>query len=512
MNSSDNSLAQLRYFAANPQTLEAEKIRRSFREFIRPAWAILEPGTPLVWNWHIDLIAEHLEAVTAGEVTRLLINIPPRHMKSRLVTVMWPCWEWASKPHLSCLFSSYAESLSRDHSRERRDIIKSDWYRERFPDVQIRDDQGEIIHFKNTRGGGMFARGTGGASTGKGGNRVVVDDPHNTKQAESETQREAALIDFDRNLNTRLNNPETDAIVVIMQRLHEKDVAGHILADVGGYVHVNLPAEAPEKTTVVFPRSKRRVARKKGGLLWPDRLPRPVLRRLKKTMGSYAYSGQYQQDPTPRGENLFPRERWNIYDPLSPPMPLDTAEQWIQSWDMAFKDTKKSAYVVGQVWARWGAKRFLIDQVRDRMSFTKSIKAVLALSAKWPQAQAKLIQDKANGPAIIDALRDHVPGILAMEPMGSKEARAEAYAVFQEAGNIWIPDPQKYPWAEQFIHEHERCPNGEFWDQIDAGGQANIYMRGMPLSLDEEDNVVGSDYAGAGFDPLGLFGASGNPF
>lgn len=512
MNSSDNSLAQLRYFAANPHSLEAEKVRRSLREFIRPSWGVLEPGTPLSWNWHIDLIAEYLEAVTSGDIKRLLINVPPRHMKSRLVTVMWPCWEWTRKPETSYLFSSYAESLSRDHSRDRRDIVKSDWYQRLYPSIKIREDQGEIIHFKNTSGGAMFSRGTGGTSTGKGGNRVIVDDPHNVKQSESEAQRDAVLGDFDRNLNTRLNDPAKDAIIVIMQRLHEKDVAGHILADIGGYEHVNLPAEAPVKTTIVLPRSKRRIVRNQGDLLWPGRVPQKVLNGLKRAMGARAYSGQFQQNPTPSGENLFPRDRWNIYDPLNPPYPLATAEQWLQSWDMAFKDTKKAAYVVGQVWARWGANRFLVDQVRDRMSFRKSIKAVLALAAKWPQAHAKLIEDKANGPAIIDALKDHVPGIIEIEPMGSKEARAEVYAVFQEAGNIWIPDPAKCPWVEQFIYEHERCPDGEFWDQVDAGGQANIYMRGMPLTLDEDENVVGSDYAGASFNPFGVFGSAGRPF
>lgn len=497
---------QLEFFAKNPHILEAETIRRSFREFIRPAWQVLEPATPLSWNWHIDLVAEHLEAVSAGEIKRLIINVPPRHMKSRLVTVMWPCWEWTNKPQLSYLFSSYAESLSRDHSRERRDIIRSAWYGERWPGVKIRDDQGEIIHFKNTLGGTMFSRGTGGASTGKGGNRVVVDDPHNTKQAESDTQREQAIIDFDRNLNTRLNNPNKDAIIVIMQRLHERDVTGHILKDVGGYTQVCLPAEATNRKTFVFPLSKRRVVRKPGELLWPKRVSRKTLKTLEATMGRYAYAGQYQQDPTPRGNNLFPVEHWRHYDPLHFPYPLDTAEQWCQSWDMAFKNTRASAFVVGQVWARWGANRFLMAQMRRRMSFRESIKAVLALTEEWPLALAKLIEDKANGPAIIDMLRDKVPGIVSVEPMGSKEARAETYAVYQEAGNIWIPNARSTPWVQEFIDEHERCPNGEFWDQVDAAGQAQIYMRGSPVRIDDDENVGGHHYASAGFDPFSLLG------
>lgn len=444
-----------------------------------------------------------MQAVTLGQIKRLLINIPPRHAKSRIATVFWPCWEWSVNPNLSYLCSSYAEALARGHSRERRDIIKSTWYRGLFPHVELRKDQADIIHFKNTAGGEMFSRGTGGTSTGKGGNRVIVDDPHNTKQAESEAQREAAVHDFRVNLSTRLNNPDSDAIVVIMQRLHDKDVSGVILKELEGYTHLCLPAEAPTKTTIVFPLTKRRVTRQQGALLWPKRVNKRTLDNLKKTLGSRAYSGQYQQDPTPVGDNLFPRSRWRFYDPLNPPFPFETAEQWIQSWDMAFKDTKSSAFVVGQVWARWGANRFLIDQVRDRLSFTKTIKAVIELTNKWPLATAKLVEEKANGAAVIDTLRDRVPGLIPWDPENSKPARAEAYSVYQEAGNLWLPDPAKVPWVEEFIHEHERCPNGEFWDQVDAGGQAQLYMRGNAASIDLNE-LVGGAYAASG-DPFGLF-------
>lgn len=505
MTNSDRLPRQLEYLLRNPHILEAETIRRSFREFIKPAWQALEPDTPLLWNWHIDCLAEHLEAVSYGQINRLLINIPPRFLKSRICTTMWPCWEWTNWPHYSYLFSSYAQELSRDHSRDRRDIITSPWYQERWPFIKIRDDQGEIIHFRNTKGGTMFSRGTAGTSTGKGGRRVIVDDPHNVKKAESDKERETTLKDFQRNLNTRLNNPKTDAIVVVMQRLHEKDVSGAILKDIGGYTHLCLPLEAPRRTVIVFPRSGRKVTRKEGDLLHEARIGRDEMKTLKATMLNYAFSGQYQQDPIPRGENLFPADGWRFYDPLNPPHPLVTAQQWVQSWDMAFKSTKASAFVVGQVWCRWGANRFLIDQVRKRMSFKETIKAVIALSEKWPLATAKLIEDKANGPAVIDTLKDRVPGIIAWNPEGDKPARAEAYAVYHEAGNLWIPTKESTPWVEEFIAEHERCPNGEFWDQIDAAGQAMLYMRGAPINLDADANVAGDDYAGSNFDPFGLF-------
>ena len=210
---------------------------QSLRRYVEQAWPILEPDVPFLSNWHIDYLAEHLEAVTAGEITRLLINIPPRYMKSILVSVLWPTWEWIHEPSRRWIFASYADSLSSKHSVDRRTVLQSAWYQHRWSDrVQLASDQNVKNEFLNTRRGHMIATSIGGSVTGKGGSRIVVDDPHNPMQAESDAQREAALSYFSRTLSTRLDNKNEDAMVVVMQRLHERDLSALCL-DLG-FTHV----------------------------------------------------------------------------------------------------------------------------------------------------------------------------------------------------------------------------------------------------------------------------------
>lgn len=218
--------------------VQAEK---SLRSYVEQAWPILEPGVPFLPNWHIDYLVEHLEAVTAGQMTRLLITIPPRYMKSLLVSILWPTWEWIRDPSGRWICASYAEALAIKQSVDRRTILQSDWYQGRWGDrVRLASDQNEKREFLNTRRGHMIATSVSGSILGKGGNRIVVDDPHHVGQAESDTQREAALTFFSQTLSTRLDNKNTDAIVVVMQRLHERDLAA--LCVELGFTHVCLPA------------------------------------------------------------------------------------------------------------------------------------------------------------------------------------------------------------------------------------------------------------------------------
>lgn len=484
-----------RNLALDLEQIQREKLTRSLSRFVAEAWPIIEPGRTYSDNWHIGYLCEHLEAITHGELRRLIINIPPRSMKSLLASVLWPAWEWARKPATSAIFSTYAISLARDHSRNRRRLVQSDWYRRRWGDkVCLTTDS--IDEVSNNQNGTWFSRGTGGGGLGRGGERVIIDDPHTTAGAESEVQREATLDDYDHHLVTRLNDPQTGAIVLIMQRLNHKDMTGHILGkEAAQWTHVKLPAteDAPGGKTYSFPRSGRTRRREQGDILWPARYPQHVLDALKESMGRLVFEGQFQQRPVPSEGGLFSRKEFRYFDPLNPPFLLEAVDQALQSWDMAFKDTKDSAYVVGQVWVRRGANRFLVDQVRRKMDFRESLQAVIAMSNKHPYATAKLIEDKANGPAVISALRDTIPGIIAVEPHGGKESRAQPYSVLVEAGNIWVPTPESTPWVEDFLLEHEHAPKGDYWDQIDAASQAQIYMRGNGSNLlGNIDDLLGS--------------------
>jgi hypothetical protein len=264
--------------------------------FIREAWPVLEPAQPYVHGWHIDVLCQHLEAITDGQITRLLINIPPGTMKSLVASVFWPAWEWGPRglPSMRYLTTSYAEKFVKRDSRRMRDLVQSEWFSSLWPEIEL-NRSGEMS-FANSKMGnreGMaFASLTGGR-----GDRVIIDDPHSTETAESPAERATTTRIFRESVPTRLNNPATSAIVVIMQRLHEKDVSGQIL-DLGlGYEHLMLPMEfEPERrcrTSIGFedPRTE------DGELLFPERFPRAVVERDKKILGSYAVAGQQQQRP-----------------------------------------------------------------------------------------------------------------------------------------------------------------------------------------------------------------------
>lgn len=420
-------------------------------------------------NWHIDAICDHLEAVTAGQIKRLLINMPPRYMKSICVSVMWPTWEWIKHPSMRWLFASYAASLSTKHSLDRRTIIQSEWYQNNWSNIySLAGDQNIKTEYANTRQGYMFSTSTGGTATGKGGNRIIVDDPLNPKEAGSDALRSAANTFFDQTLTTRMDNKKTGAIVIVMQRLHEKDLSGHVLEQ-GGYVHLNLPATAPKSVMIHFPHSGKVFERPEGHILWEDREGAPELEQQKRALGSYGYSGQYDQNPSPAEGGIIKRFWWQFYDKMPA---LSYFDSILISVDCSFKDLESSDYVVMQVWGRKGARKYLLDQVRAKLDFPKTVQRLKALISKWPQAKVKLVEDKANGTAVISVLKDSVPGIIAVEPQGGKIARAQAITFTIEAGDVYLPNTELAPWVDDFVEECAVFPKGAHDDQVDAMSQA----------------------------------------
>jgi hypothetical protein len=233
----------------------AEKAKRRLRDFVPLAWPVVEPATVFVPNWHIDAISEHLEAVSAGQIRRLIVNIPPRHMKSLMVSVFWPVWEWLEHPERRWLFASYAEALAIRDSLKCRRIIESRRYQELLAYVaatgaseawRLTSDQNVKARFENDRTGYRMATSVGGSATGEGGDRIVIDDPHKVKEAESEAIRQGVLDWHDGTITTRFNDPKTGAEVVVMQRVHESDLTGHLL-DKGGWEHLCLPASTSRR-------------------------------------------------------------------------------------------------------------------------------------------------------------------------------------------------------------------------------------------------------------------------
>ncbi|MNR93464.1 Terminase-like family protein [compost metagenome] len=469
---------------------EVEVLEQSLAAYTRRAWPVVDPAD-YMHNWHIDCIAEHLEAVTAGQIRRLLINMPPRHMKSILVSVMWPTWCWAKRPELKWLFTAYAQSLSTKHSVDRRLILQSDWFRRNWGDrFTLLGDQNVKTEYQNTKNGIMASTSIGGTITGKGGDVIVVDDLHNPEEVDSDTIRGGVIEYFRRTLPSRLDNKKTGAIVVVMQRLHEADLSGHIL-ETGGYTHLSLPAECEKRVVVHFPRSGREVIREQGTLLWPEREGPVELAALKRAMGSYDYGAQYQQDPTPSEGGMFQRKWWRFWVPadgreyppvemriggkpvyfIAEPLPA-RMDQQIQSWDCTFKDSDGSDYVAGQVWGRKQANKYLLDQVKDRMDIIRTMDEIQRFRAKYPKARLVLVEDKANGPAVIQMLRRKVSGMVAVNPEGGKVARASAVTPEIEAGNVYLPHPSLFPWVTDFINTFAGFPAVLHDDEVDAATQA----------------------------------------
>lgn len=463
--------------------IEIELATRQLLEFARQAWPVLEPATAFVHGWHLEAICEHLEAVSLGQIRRLLICMPPRHMKSLLVSVLWPCWEWIRHPERRWLFASYAAGLAIRDSVKCRRLIESSWYQSRWGDrFVLTSDQNEKSRFENDKTGYRIALGVGGAATGEGGDRVVVDDPHNVREGESETIREATLTWYDQVMSTRLNDPKSGAMVVVMQRVHENDLAGHLLQQ-GGFEELKLPAEyeGNEHVTSIGWKDPRTAPDE---LLWPERFGREEINTLKRSLGSYAAAGQLQQRPSPAEGGILKRQWWKFFREAPPKF-----SEVIQSWDCSFKDTRTSDFVVGQVWGRNGADKYLLDQVRRRMDCPATIQAVRRLSEKWPQSGEKLIEDKANGSAVVAMLKHGIPGLIAVTPEGGKEVRAQAVSPQIESGNVYLPDPASAPWVRDFIEECAAFPNGAYDDQVDAMSQALVRLarrRSQLFRIDQE--------------------------
>jgi len=309
--------------------------------------------------------------------------------------------------------------------------------------------------------GGMVTAGVNGPITGKGADIGIIDDPvKNDQEAMGVTYQERTYEWYKSTFRTRLQRD--GAIILIMTRWHENDLAGKLLAaqeeEGEKWEVVRLPAIAEEDDPL---------GREIGQPLCPDLFSKDALESIKKAVGSYWWASLYQQRPSPAEGGIFKRNWWQYYRRVP-----DRFDEIIQSWDMTFKDTKTADFVVGQVWGRKGADKYLLDQVRDRMDFPATIQAVRTLSAKWPQARVKLVEDKANGPAVIATLKREISGLIPVEPQGGKVVRAWAASSEIEAGNVYIPEPAIAPWVHDFIEECSAFPNGAHDDQVDSMTQA----------------------------------------
>ena len=409
---------------------------------------------------HLLLLNRKLVDVAAGRIKRLMVFMPPRHGKSELVSRYFPAWYLGVFPDKRIILASYEADFAASWGRKARDLLEE--YGPSLFGVTVSRASSAASRWDiEGKDGGMVTAGVRGPITGKGANVAIIDDPvKNDQEAMSQTYRDATWDWYRATFSTRIQ--EDGAIILVMTRWHEDDLAGRLLnaQEEGGdkWEIVNLPAIAEEGDSL---------GRSPGEALCPGLFTKETLESTKTRLGSYWWNALYQQRPSPAEGGIFKRNWWQYYRKAP-----DKFDEILQSWDMSFKDTKTADYVVGQVWGRKGADKYLLDQVRDRMDFPATVQAVRSLSAKWPQVRVKLVEDKANGPAVIATLKREINGLIPVEPQGGKVVRAWAVSPEVEAGNVYIPDPSIARWVHDFVEECSAFPNGAHDDQVDSMTQA----------------------------------------
>ena len=469
--------------------------QRDLLSFTRQSFDIIEPGQEFCDNWHLHVIAEHLMAVTRGDVRNLVINIPPGCMKSILTSVAWPAWEWANDSTIRIMGASYGADLAIRDASKTRDIITSDWFRERWPDVMIKQGSDQKTKYELTGGGWRMATSVDGRATGEHPDRKIVDDPHNAKQAESDAERESALTWFDRTLSTR-GQSRGASTVVVMQRLHEKDVTGHILADLTGYTHLCIPMEYDGVRRKTFlgaydPRTK------VGELLWPEMFNEASVTELKQLLGSYGAAGQLQQDPKPAEGGILKTKHIQLW-PADKPLPQ--FEYVLQSYDCAFTEKTTGDPTACTVWALFthaGERHvMLIDAWDEHLSYPDlRARAIRDWSTEYGGTTVKdgvrtarrpdrvLVEAKASGQSLLQDLRlARVPAVGYNPGNADKVSRAHQAAPTLELGHVWLPESGKNPghpvsWAAAFLKQLDKFPVAEHDDYVDTFTQAIIYLK-----------------------------------
>lgn len=515
--------------------VEAEQVRRRLHKFAKSAFPVVEPGTPYSDNWHIEAICEHLEFVSQREIRKLIINIPPRHMKSLLVAVMWPAWEWLDHPESKFMFVSYADALSTRDSMKCRRLIKTTPNRFVHPDEhtlleqigyqgllqilygarggkpwELAADQDAKKKFETTRAGYRLATSVDGVATGEGGDYVAIDDPHKAAEVVSDVIRQNVLDWHDATIPTRFNDPKRGAEVVVMQRLHERDLTGHLLEQ-GGWTHLCLPAEYEPKHPFVWPDDPRH---EEGELLWPHRVGQAELDDLKKQMRHLA-AGQLQQRPAPAEGILFKRKDFRYWTTVQrgsalyyvlhgatedePDRHVDAGVCTVfQTVDVAASEKQTADYTVVGTWRATPRGELLLLKI-DRQQFDElQVPAFLKRINDEHGRPPMFIEDFGAGRAPLKKLRqDGYPVRRLEHEQGTQlDKIARAFAAYTAYEDHLVFHPVEHSeWRSTYETELTTFPAAANDDQVDVVAYAarlrvtmgamqtmNTEPKGRPLS------------------------------
>jgi predicted phage terminase large subunit-like protein len=442
-------------------------LRSDFSAFIERTFRELNPTTPFLPNWHIEVIAAELEACRRGETKRLIINVPPRSLKSHCGSVALPAWLLGHDPSAQIIVASYAQELASKLSSDCRSLFASPIYRDLFS-TRLSPQRQAVQEFMTTRQGFRLATSIGGVLTGRGADFIIIDDPLKPDEALSDTQRKAVNDWFDHTLYSRLNNKRDGCIILIMQRLHEDDLVGHVLG-LEPWKVLRFPAiaEVDETYSIRTPHGMWMFERRAGEALHSEREPLEILNRLREAQGEYNFSGQYLQAPAPLGGGLVKAEWFKVYTATDKPAQFEFT---FQSWDTANKPTELSDYSVCTTWGVKEKHVYLLNVFRKRLGYPELKRAVLNQAEAF-SPKTILIEDKASGTQLIQELvSEGMHSIKKYEPTIDKIMRMHSVTNIIENRFAHIPD--KAAWLSEYLHELTSFPKAKFDDQADSTSQA----------------------------------------
>lgn len=446
-------------------------LRNDLVAFTERVFMQLNPGRSFKAGWYIRAIGYYTNAVAVERMfERLIINLPPRSLKSTMISVALVAFLLGRDPRLRIVVASYSQELGNMLGRQTRAVMEADWYKALFPSTRINPRRSAEHDFHTTVGGFRFATSTGGAFTGRGGDIIIVDDPLKADDAYSDAKRNSMLEWSRTTLFPRLDDKQHGVIIVVQQRLHEEDLSGHLLAT-GNWLHLNLPAIAEEDSVVQIGPGQARYHRRAGEPLDPLREPLPVLLALKRDMGSAIFSAQYQQTPTPADGDVLKLSWFRRYDAIP------EGGELVMSVDTASKLAEHNDYSVCSVWRVVGGRYYLEYVWRKRVDYP-SLKRAVTGFADILKPDILLIEDKASGTGLIQDLQaeaERLP-VIAYEPQGDKETRMRIQASKIEAGLVYLP--READWLGDFEQEVRQFPGGKHDDQIDSMSQMLDHMSG----------------------------------
>jgi predicted phage terminase large subunit-like protein len=447
-------------------------LRSDLYSFLQAAFPIVSPGDTLLLNWHIEAMTYQLMRVMRGEITRLIITVPPRSLKSICASVAFPACVLGHDPTCRIIGVSYSEILARKHANDCRALMRSDMYRRVFRKTRISSAKDTELEVMTTAGGYRLATSVGGTLTGRGGNLIVIDDPMKPQDAQSQSARDAVWQWYRNTLLTRLDNKARDAIVVVMQRLHPDDLVGRLLEENEGrewqdWLHLTLPAIAVEEESIPLG-GDRYNERKPDELLHPERESQKVLDDIKRAMGSLDFAAQYQQEPVPPGGNLIKWSWFGFYEQCPALLPDDRI---IVSWDTAMSSNELSDYSVCVVAHVRKDTVHILHVFRDRLEYPALKRKVIEIHERWRCSnRVLLIENKGSGMSLIQDLRQLNIHAIPVVPEGDKIMRMARQTAHIEAGCVFLP--ASAAWLNDFRAELMAFPGGRHNDQIDALSQA----------------------------------------